>query len=331
MLEFWKSLIWLTLCFTITHQAAQLTLEDRIVNLQDSLYKKPVMNLNTEKFKMYVTQTPRNYSIIAMFTALSPQMNCHVCGPANDEFQLVANSYRYQYFEAKKLYFVLVDYADAPEVFASLNLNTAPAFYHFPAKGSRKSGDKMDVQAIGFEAEVIARFVKERTEININVVRPPSYGAPALILLFILMIMSILYIRRDNLDFIYNKTAWGIFCLFLVFAFMSGQMWNHIRGPPFAINNQKTGGATFIHSSTQYQLISETYIVAALYAAVAVGFIILNDTAQVDNSENAKSSTFVKRNVIVIIGLGITLICFSLLLSVFRSKHRGYPYSLLFT
>uniref|UniRef100_A0A0K0DX98 Dolichyl-diphosphooligosaccharide--protein glycosyltransferase subunit MAGT1 n=1 Tax=Strongyloides stercoralis TaxID=6248 RepID=A0A0K0DX98_STRER len=319
------------ICFTVCCYGGQLTLEDKISNLQDSLYRRPMMSLNTEKFKQYVSSSPRNYSIIAMFTALSPQMNCQVCKPAYDEYEVLANSYRHQYPEAKKLYFVMVDYADAPEIFASINLNTAPAFIHFPAKGSRKSDDTMDVQINGFEADVLARFVKERTEISINIVRPPNYGAPIMILLFLLMIVSILYIRRDNLDFLYNRSAWGAFCLFLVFAFMSGQMWNHIRGPPFAINNPKTGSATFIHSSTQYQLISETYIVGGLYALVTIGFILLTDAAVDDNKTSPKQSPILKRNIIVFVGLLITIVGFSLLLSVFRSKHRGYPYSLLFS
>uniref|UniRef100_A0A0N5BSF7 Magnesium transporter protein 1 n=1 Tax=Strongyloides papillosus TaxID=174720 RepID=A0A0N5BSF7_STREA len=316
---------------TISCHGGQLTLEDKISNLQESLYRRPIMALNTEKFKQYVSSSPRNYSIIAMFTALSPQVNCQVCKPAYEEFEIVANSYRHQYPDAKKLYFVMVDYADAPEVFASINLNTAPAFFHFPAKGARTSRDTMDVQVSGFEADVLARFVKERTEVSINVVRPPSYGAPIMILLFLLMIVSILYIRRDNLDFLYNRSAWGAFCLFLVFAFMSGQMWNHIRGPPFAINNPKTGAATFIHSSTQYQLISETYIIGGLYALVTIGFVLLNDAAADDNAENPKPSQLLKRNIIVVVGLVISIVGFSLLLSVFRSKHRGYPYSLLFS
>ncbi len=40
----------------------------------------------------------------------------------------------------------------------------------------------------------------------------------------------------------------------IVFAFMSGQMWNHIRGPPFVMTNPQTRETNFIHGSTQFQV-----------------------------------------------------------------------------
>lgn len=64
-----------------------------------------------------------------------------------------------------------------------------------------------------------------------------------------------------------------------MFAFMSGQMWNHIRGPPFVMTHPQTRETSLIHGSTQYQLIAETYIVLALYAGVTAGVVILNDAA----------------------------------------------------
>ena len=96
--------------------------------------------------------------------------------------------------------------------------------------------------------------------------------------------------RRNNLEFLFNRTFWASVCLVryikslkyfqaIVFAFMSGQMWNHIRGPPFVMTHPQTRETSFVHGSTQYQLIAETYIVLALYAGVTTGMIILNDAA----------------------------------------------------
>jgi oligosaccharyltransferase complex subunit gamma len=61
---------------------------------------------------------------------------------------------------------------------------------------------------------------------------------------------ALLYLRRNNLEFLYNKTAWGILALAFVFAMTSGQMWNHIRGPPF-IQKSPNGGLAYIHGSSQ--------------------------------------------------------------------------------
>ena len=61
--------------------------------------------------------TPRNYSIIVMFTALSSQRQCAICKQAHDEYHLVANSYRYSQFYSNKMFFAMVDFDEGPDVF----------------------------------------------------------------------------------------------------------------------------------------------------------------------------------------------------------------------
>lgn len=126
-----------------------------------------------------------------------------------------------------------------------------------------------------------------------------------------MLVGGLLYMRRNNLDFLYNRTSWGFICLCIVFAFMSGQMWNHIRGPPFIHSNPHThemvsGMKEFserapafslqqiISGSSSMQFVAETYIVATLCesmstvtkgqnntsdAACAGGFILMINVA----------------------------------------------------
>lgn len=51
-----------------------------------------------------------------------------------------------------------------------LRLNTAPIFMHFPPKGKRRSSDTFDIQRVGFAAEAIAKWIAERTGVQVNVV-----------------------------------------------------------------------------------------------------------------------------------------------------------------
>lgn len=88
--------------------------------------------------------------------------------PAYQEFHILANSYRYAYSNKKALYFAVVDYEEAPQIFQMMNLNTAPVLYHFPAKGNKKRADQMDFQRHGFDAESMAKFVLDRTEISVG-------------------------------------------------------------------------------------------------------------------------------------------------------------------
>jgi oligosaccharyltransferase complex subunit gamma len=42
-------------------------------------------------------------------------------------------------------------------------------------QGKPKRVDSMDIQRVGFSAEAIAKWIMERTEMNIRVFRPPNY------------------------------------------------------------------------------------------------------------------------------------------------------------
>merc|ERR1711971_1381039 len=207
-------------------------LADKVSQLVDLSTKKSVIKLNGNKCRDFVKSAPRNYSIIVMFTALSASRQCAICKQAHEEYQVVANSYRYSQHYSNKLFFAMVDFDEGPDVFQTMKLNSAPVFMHFPAKGKPKKMDTMDVQRVGFGAEAVAKWVGERTEVTIRVLRPPNYtGTIAMFILFGVTVILI-YMRRNNLEFLYNKNLWGMMSLFFVFAMCSGQMWNHIRGPP---------------------------------------------------------------------------------------------------
>ncbi|XP_070554228.1 dolichyl-diphosphooligosaccharide--protein glycosyltransferase subunit TUSC3-like isoform X2 [Ptychodera flava] len=297
-------------------------LGDRVKQLMDWNSKRSVIRLNGDKFRQYVKATPRNYSVVVMFTALQPQRQCTVCRQVNDEFQILANSWRYSQSYSNKLFFASVDYDDGHDVFAALKMHSAPAVMHFPPKGKPKKGDTYDIQRVGYASEAIAKWVGERTDIVIRVFRPPNYsGTIALGLLFSL-ICGLLYLRRNNLEFLYNKTMWGVGALCIVFAMTSGQMWNHIRGPPYAHKNPQTGQMNYIHGSSQAQFIGETHIVMLLYAAITFGIVLLNESA-------TQKGDVGKRRIVTILGLATVVVFFSILLSVFRSKYHGYPYSFL--
>ena len=95
----------------------QDVLTEKISQLTDWSLKKPVIRLNSERFKHFVKTLPRNYSMIVMLTALSPQRQCVVCKQAHDEFQIVAQSYRYSSAFSNKVFFGMVDFDEGSDVF----------------------------------------------------------------------------------------------------------------------------------------------------------------------------------------------------------------------
>ncbi|KAH8410373.1 hypothetical protein KR215_000860 [Drosophila sulfurigaster] len=298
-------------------QKTGLTLSERVQNLVDMNMKKPLLRFNGQKFREYVKNTPRNYSMVVMLTALAPTRQCQICRHAHDEFSIVANSYRFSPIYSNKLFFAMVDFDEGSDVFQMLRLNTAPVFIHFPAKGKPKGADTMDIHRVGFAADSIAKFVAERTDITIRIFRPPNYSGTVAMITLVALVGSFLYIRRNNLEFLYNKNLWGAIALFFCFAMISGQMWNHIRGPPL-VHKTQNGGVAYIHGSSQGQLVVETYIVMFLNAMIVLGMILLIESGtQKANNRN---------RIMAMVGLVLLTVFFSFLLSVFRSKAQGYPY-----
>lgn len=298
-------------------------LAEKVSQLMDLSVKRPVMRFNGNKFRDYVRQSPRNYSVIVMFTALSAQRGCAICQQAYDEYTIVANSHRYPQYNSNKLFFAMVDFDEGSDVFQTMKLNSAPVFMHFPSKGKPKKLDSMDIQRVGFGSEAISKWISERTEIHIRVFRPPNYTGTVGICLLTTLVGGLFYLRRNNLEFLYNKTAWGLLALMFVFAMCSGQMWNHIRGPPFGHRSNQGGGFSFIHGSSQGQFVLETYFVMILYAAIVLGMILMTEAGE-------GKGDLGKRKIFAVIGLSLVALFFSLILSIFRSKAGGYPYNFLF-
>lgn len=119
-------------------------LAERVQQLLDLNNKKSVLRFNGQKYMDFVKASPRNYSIVVMFTALSPARQCVICRHAHDEYTILANSYRYSQAYSNNLFFAMVDFDEGSDVFQWLRLNTAPVFMHFPAKGQLKRKQQKD-------------------------------------------------------------------------------------------------------------------------------------------------------------------------------------------
>uniref|UniRef100_A0A8D0HD45 Dolichyl-diphosphooligosaccharide--protein glycosyltransferase subunit MAGT1 n=1 Tax=Sphenodon punctatus TaxID=8508 RepID=A0A8D0HD45_SPHPU len=270
----------------------EMVLSEKVTQLMEWTSKKAVIRMNGDKFRRLVKAPPRNYSVIVMFTALQPHRQCVVCKQADEEYQILANSWRFSSAFTNKIFFATVDFDEGSDVFQMLNMNSAPTFINFPPKGKPKRGDTYELQVRGFAAEQLARWIADRTDVNIRVIRPPNYAGPLMLGLLLAVIGGLVYLRRSNLDFLYNKTGWA-----------------------FAALN-------YIHGSSQAQFVAETHIVLLFNGGVTLGMVLLHEAATSDMDVG-------KRKIMCMAGIGLVVVFFSWLLSIFRSKYHGYPYSFL--
>ena len=54
-------------------------LNERYQQIMDLSSKRTVIRLNANKYRELVRTSPRNYSVVVMFTALSPKRQCVIC------------------------------------------------------------------------------------------------------------------------------------------------------------------------------------------------------------------------------------------------------------
>lgn len=305
---------------------AENNLEDQIQQLNDLMERRPIIKLNADKFKRFIgsQSVPRNYSFIVMMTALSPQRSCQICRQAHEEFMVTATSFKNSpHFEAKRLYFGSVDYDEGTDIFNSLGINSAPCFLYFSEKGNFKKPDELNIQRLGFGADVISRWITDKTGMTIKIVRPPNMSVPIMMFIFGLTFCAILFMCRNSLGNIFNRNVWAISAVAIVLLMTSGQMWNHIRGAPLMQRGRSQNN--YIHSSSSGQFVIETYLVMLINAGIAIGMVLMTDALKTGGGGDGKRKKFVAR-----VGLFMTVFFFSLLLSIFRQKSYGYPYRLLF-
>jgi len=302
--------------------AASNTLEQRVEQLRDISYRSPVIKLDDDKYKTFIRTMPRNYSVVVMFTAMAPNRNCKICKETHNEFTTLAHSFRYSRAFDSQLFFTMVDYDGGAAIFQRLRLTSAPVIIHFPANGKRKKEDRYDLERRGIQAESVGKWVKERTEVNVEIIRQPNYTNAILLGVFLFAVSGTLFIKGNSLDFLYKWRYWAITSMFIMFAMTSGQMWLHIRGAPFAHVDRNSGRTSFIHGSSNMMFVAESYIVAIVNGIICLGFILLADAPKDAANPMSKYMSYG--------GLATVVLFFSILLAIFRMKHRGYPYSLLF-
>jgi oligosaccharyltransferase complex subunit gamma len=117
-----------------------------------------------------------------------------------------------------------------------------------------------------------------------------------------------------------SRNLWAAISLMVILLFISGHMFNHIRKVPYVTGDGR-GGINYIVPGFQQQLGLETQIVAALYGTLS--FCVITLAIKVPRIADAKA-----QQVAVIAFGGILFLVYSFLLSVFRVKNGGYPFSL---
>ncbi|VDO12141.1 unnamed protein product [Rodentolepis nana] len=285
--------------------------------MKSSIDSSNVIRLDFDKYNEFLVQTPRNYSVILMLTAMTKSRGCHHCQSATEEFFILINAFYQSKADKARIFFAVADFDDDPRIFASLNQNIVPVFMHFPPNSKPHKADSYDVSRSGLNAEALGQWIASRTGIHFKIERPPNYSGWFFVAVTACVIGIIIYLRTDSLQSIFNRSTVSYTSMIIIFYMISGQMWNGIRHPP-AFQNSADGGLVIFYPASNSQFIWETVIVMAVYALVSWSLVLLIEVTNAPDSN--------RKRVMAITGIALFAIFVSLSLSLFRKKNHGYPY-----
>ncbi|GAA5930932.1 hypothetical protein JCM3775_000756 [Rhodotorula graminis] len=284
-----------------------------------------LLSLSTQQFDE-LTGPQRDYSLTVVLTALGAQYKCQPCQLLQPEYTALAK----QWNSARKgdgedHFFAYVDFANGPEVFQRLGLQTAPTFQlYMPTEGPRKTSklgaDAIDFGRTGFKAESIASHLRTNARLpsleyrrpvdKAKVVKTGVYLVGGIIAAWKLWpVLGLILTRRY---------IWSALSLLIILFMTSGYMWTQIRHPLY-VQAGRDGQVTYIASGYQSQLGAEVHIVSALYGVL--GFSVYALAFLVPKLEDAT-----RQRLAIYVWTGVFFVMAGVLMNVFQMKQPGYPF-----
>jgi oligosaccharyltransferase complex subunit gamma len=278
-----------------------------------------VIQLDSRSYE-WLAFSGRNYTLAVMFNALSPTFSCPKCKDMDLAWKDLSNTWssvKHRY-SGVDLYFATVNFFEGgQEAFKSVGEGDPPTMYFLTPKTSTPSR-----VTIRHGIRDLYQFLEKNMNIQLPMKRTFQYVNFLLFLLFMLFAIALLKIFFNPLLKIFGSfKLWASISMALVVIMSSGQMWNHVRSPPYAGQDNKRVQIILPQFQSQYAI--ESQIIAAIYAFATLALISLYVRVP-------ESTTTQKQRILGWISLALFVFVFNLGIGVFRQKGMGYPFSLLF-
>ncbi|CDO71218.1 hypothetical protein BN946_scf184863.g13 [Trametes cinnabarina] len=279
-----------------------------------------VIKLDESTYNL-LTSPKRNWSASIHFTALDPRRRCGPCKEFDPAFNAVAKAWtKVPQAERDSHFFATADFDSAMTVFQKLGLQTAPVVHIHPAtEGPHRppSGRTTPVVydfANGFDAGPLAEQLSQFTPVPIPYKAPFDWARIGTAAGVLLIIASGI---RVFLPVLRSRWLWAAGVVLTSLVMTSGFMFVRIRGMPH------TGGnGQWIAPGYQNQFGQETQVVSFIYGLLSAAFLMLTLVTPYQTNP-------ARQRLQIYLWSGVILVMFSVLISLFRVKNRGYPFKLL--
>ncbi|KAL2017849.1 hypothetical protein VTK56DRAFT_1594 [Thermocarpiscus australiensis] len=308
--------------------AAKKSTEERFKTYHTKALSSSPIKLGETSYRE-LTSTPRDYTVAVLLTAMDARFGCQLCREFQPEWDLLSRSWvGGDKAGESRLIFGTLDFMDGRDVFMSLGLQTAPVLFLFPPTVGPHAASSPEPVRYDFTSGAqaaeqihswIARHLPDRPHPPVK--RPINWMRWISTFVILSGGLTASYAAWPYvLPVIQNRTLWAAVTLIAILLFTSGHMFNHIRNVPYVAGDGH-GGIKYFASGFQNQFGLETQIVAAMYGVLALSGISL--AIKVPRMTDPKA-----QGVAILAWGGILFVVYSLLLSIFRQKNPGYPFSL---
>ncbi|PPR08101.1 hypothetical protein CVT24_010562 [Panaeolus cyanescens] len=276
-----------------------------------------VIKLNAETFDL-LTSPKRTWSASIQLTALDPRRRCNPCKEFDPSFQAVAKAWSNVSPKTRdEHFFATLDFDNGSSVFQKLGLASAPIVYNYPAadgprKASRTSPAKYDFSD-GFDPAPLAEFLSNLTPVTIPYKAPIDFTRW---ITFTVGALGAAIFLRFLFPIVNNRWSWAAGVVLTSLVMTSGYMFTRIRNVPYTGPN-----GNWVASGYQTQFGQEVQVVAFTYGLLAFSFLMLTLVVPYQSSPQ-------RQRIQVYLWTGVIMIVYSVLVSLFRVKNRGYPFKL---
>lgn len=272
----------------------------------------------------------REYDLILFMTSQAPQLNCALCREYTPTFEAAAHLFFQTYpngvDSGNDVYFLYADFLDGRKLFEEMGLDTIPKLFYLPPSPATTKDTVFVKETSQFPfyqgdfLELTLQWITQVTGHNVEIHTPPDYGKMAVNAVAAFATVLLFRRYRSHVFAIFlSSFVWGTGTIILVLLFISGQMFNQIRSVPFM--NEKPEGTEVISPNAQMQYGVETQIVSSLYGLLGIALIFLTNRASA--IKNAKVQFLAVTLLTVLV-----YFLYSVFMSIFNLKYRGYPFML---
>ncbi|KAK1236532.1 oligosaccharyl transferase subunit ost3/OST6 [Marasmius sp. AFHP31] len=278
-----------------------------------------VIRLDPKTFDL-LTSPNRNWSAAVHLTALDKRRRCTPCKEFDPSWNVVAKAWasvpqehRYDHF------FATLDFDEAPTVFQQLGLTSAPVVYVYPpAQGPRAASGKTAPSKYdfsgGFDAGPLAESLSRHTPVPIPYRDPFDWAG---LITGVAGLLGLALLVRFVGPIFQNRWTWAAVTIITSLVMTGGYMFTRIRQSPYT-----GGGGNWIAAGYQNQFGQEVQVVALIYGTLSFSFLMLMLIVPYQTSPS-------RQRVQIYLWTGVIFLVFSVLISLFKVKNRGYPFKLL--